>query len=300
MSRPDPEADPYRIRSFVPDFDAIAAEIAARSKALAARSLIWSGSAYGEGNRERMDILLPRNLRPGAPIHMFVHGGYWRSGDKADYTCVAAPVLAAGGIAAIVEYDLMPGTRLGTLVGQVRRAACWLAAQAPGLGADPARLTVSGHSAGAHLASFLAANGQSDPWLPNPPVIPPVAGLLLLSGIYDLSGIPDSFLKEEARMTKAEAATWSPLTARQHVGPQRVIALGAEETEPFHTQAGRLHRLYRGLGVKTEQMVRPGLNHMNVVLDLADPNQPLGQALANLVQSARLKPARPRADATAG
>ncbi|AZL58164.1 alpha/beta hydrolase [Tabrizicola piscis] len=294
MSRPEPDADPYRIRSFVPDFDAITAEIAARSKALAARSLIWSGSSYGECARERMDILLPPNLRQGAPIHMFVHGGYWRSGDKADYTCIAAPVLAVGGIAAIVEYDLMPGTRLGTLVGQVRRAAAWLAARAPGLGADPARLTVSGHSAGAHLASYLAATGRSDASLP----ATPVAGLLLLSGIYDLSGIPESFLKEEARMTEAEAANWSPLTARQQIGPKRIIALGAEETEPFHAQAGRLHRLCRGLGVKTELMVRPGLNHMNVVLDLADPDQPLGQKLANLVQSARLQVALPFPGAT--
>jgi arylformamidase len=289
MSRPEPESDPYRIRCFVPDFDAIAAEIAARSRALAARALIWSGSSYGEGARERMDILLPPNLRHGAPIHMFVHGGYWRSGDKADYSCVAAPVLAAGGIAAIVEYDLMPGTRLGALVNQVRRAAAWLVAQAPGLGADPSRLSVSGHSAGAHLASYLAATGPSD--TQPPPTA--VAGLLLLSGIYDLSDIPESFLKTEARMTEAEATAWSPLTARQHIGPRRIIALGAEETAPFHDQADRLHRLFRTLGVETGLLRRPELNHMNVVLDLADPEQPLGQALADLVQSARLTPILP-------
>ena len=52
-------------------FDAIAAEIAARSRALAARSMMWAGSAYGDGARERMDILLPPGLRAGAPIHMF-------------------------------------------------------------------------------------------------------------------------------------------------------------------------------------------------------------------------------------
>jgi arylformamidase len=281
--------DPYRIRSFVPDFDAISAEISARSKALAARSLIWSGSPYGDGPRERMDILLPPNLQNGAPVHMFVHGGYWRSGDKADYTCVAAPVLAAGGIAAIVEYDLMPGTRLGTLVNQVRRAARWLVAQAPGLGADPTRLTVSGHSAGAHLASYLAATGPSD----TQPPATPVAGLLLLSGIYDLSAIPASFLKTEARMTDAEAEAWSPLASHQHIGPRRIVALGADETLPFHDQADRLHRLYRTLGVETRLLRRPQLNHMNVVLDLADPRQPLGQALADLVQSARLAPILP-------
>jgi arylformamidase len=278
MSRPDP----YRIRSFVPDFDAISAEIAARSKALAARSLIWAGSAYGGGARERMDILLPENLRQGAPIHMFVHGGYWRSGEKEAYTCVAAPVLAVGGIAAIAEYDLMPGTRLPVLVDQVRRAAAWLAAQAPGLGADPARLTVSGHSAGAHLASYLSATGPADP---GPPRLP-VAGLLLLSGIYDLSDIPGSFLKDEARMTPAEARDWSPLTSDHHAGPPRIIAFGAEETPPFQDQAQRLSRRLARAGCEARLMVRPGLNHMNVVLDLADPDQPLGRALADLVVSA--------------
>lgn len=275
--------DPYHIRNFVPDFDAISAEIAARSRALAARSLIWTGSPYGEAARERIDILLPSGLRAGAPIHMFVHGGYWRSGDKADYSCIAAPVLAAGGIAAIVGYDLMPGARLSTLIGQVRRAAAWLAAQAVGLGADPARLTVSGHSAGAHLASYLAATGPSDPQ----PMSCPVAGLLLLSGIYDLADIPTSFLKDEARMTPAEAAAWSPLTAQQHPGPRRIVALGADETAPFHHQAARLHRRFQAGGIASHLLVLPRLNHMNVVLDLSDPNQPLGQALANLVQTAR-------------
>lgn len=278
-----PAKDPYRIRSFVPDFDAISAEIAARSRALAARSMLWTGCAYGSGPRERMDILLPTGLRAGAPIHMFVHGGYWRSGEKTDYTCVAAPVLAAGGIAAIVEYDLMPGTRLPVLVDQVRRAAAWLASQATSLGADPARLTVSGHSAGAHLASYLAATGPSDTAAPTTPV----AGLLLLSGIYDLSDIPGSFLKDEARMTPDEAASWSPLTAHQHRGPRRIVALGADETPPFHAQAARLHRRFSATGIDSDLVLRPGLNHMNVVLDLADPGQPLGQALADLVQSAR-------------
>ena len=277
--------DPYRIRSFVADFDAISAEIAERSRAVAATATMWSGSSYGDSPRERIDILLPPDLRHGAPIHMFVHGGYWRSGEKSAHTCVAAPVLAVGGIAAIVEYDLMPGTRLGTIVGQIRRAAAWLVAQAEALGADASRLTVSGHSAGAHLASYLAATGPAEV---DPPLTP-IAGLLLLSGIYDLSDIPGSFLKDEARMTAEEAAAWSPLRSRQHVGPKRMIALGAEETPPFHDQANRLHRLFQSVGLESTLISRPALNHMNVVLDLADPKRALGQHLAALVQDSRVR-----------
>jgi arylformamidase len=275
--------DLYRIRDFVPDFEAIAAETAARSRETTARSLIWASCAYGTGVREKMDILLPRRLRGGAPLHMFVHGGYWRAGNKADFTCVAEPVLAAGGIAAIVEYDLMPGTRLDVIVGQVRRAARWLAEQARGLGADPARFTVSGHSAGAHLASLLAATGPHEQGTLEPLAL---QGLLLVSGIYDLSGIPGSFLRHEAEMRPDEAEAWSPLSATQHAGPLRVITVGANETLPFHTQATHLHGLLQRQGMASELRCEPGLNHMNVVLDLADPEKPLGRRLAGLVENA--------------
>ena len=89
-------------------------------------------------------------------------------------------------------------------------------------------------------------------------------------------------------MTPAEAAAWSPLTAHQHAGPRRIVALGAEETPPFHAQAARLHRRFGAGGLDTDLMVQPGLNHMNVVLDLADPGPASWpRILANLVQSAR-------------
>lgn len=279
--------DLYRIRDFVPAFEAIVAETAARSRETTARHAVRADLAYGEGPREVLDLLLPPRLVAGAPLHMFVHGGYWRSGEKADHRCVAEPVLAVGGIAAIVEYDLMPDARLDVLVGQVRRAARWLAAQAPGLGADSRRLSASGHSAGAHLASFLAASGPLDAMAP--PFL--VSGLLLLSGIYDLSGIPSSFLKEEARMRPDEAADWSPVTASQAAGLLRVIAVGAEETDPFLDQAARLHRLLEDGGLSSEHRVEPGLNHMDVVLDLADPERPLGGRLAAMIEDPQ--PSRP-------
>ncbi|MFB2553065.1 alpha/beta hydrolase [Ensifer soli] len=274
--------DLYRIRDFVPDFDAVAAEFAARSRAVSDKARLLADRRYGSGLRECVDILLPPQPRTGAPLHVFVHGGYWRSGEKENYRLVAAPVLEAGGIAAIVEYDLMPAARLSVLVDQVRRAVLWLQARAAEFGADPSRLTVSGHSAGAHLASFLAATG---PLEQEAPPLPAVRSLLLVSGIYDLSGIPDSFLKNEAGMTPAEAAAWSPLTADQRAGPARIVAFGAEETTPFHEQAAALAGKLDAQGQPAELLPVAGLNHMNVVLDLSDPAGRLGRRLADMVAS---------------
>ncbi|KJF72854.1 alpha/beta hydrolase [Agrobacterium arsenijevicii] len=274
--------DLYRTRDFVPDFDAIAAEFGQRSRELSAKTEVLADIRYGARSREVLDIILPKRPKAGAPLHVFVHGGYWRSGEKANYRLVAAPVLAAGGVAAIVEYGLMPGTRLPTLIEQVRRAVLWLEHHAGDFGADPRRLTVSGHSAGAHIASFLAATGPAETTIPS---LPAIRGLLLVSGIYDLSGIPDSFLRDEAEMTPVEAADWSPLTSNQLYCPQRIIAFGANETPPFHEQASALDAQLGARNMSSELLAVPGLNHMSIVLDLADTAGHLGGRVADIVSS---------------
>ncbi|MGD9479722.1 alpha/beta hydrolase [Shinella sp. G-2] len=274
--------DLYRIRDFVPDFDAIATEFAERSRKLSETADVLADIRYGAREREVLDVILPSRFNAGAPLHVFVHGGYWRSGEKENYRLVAAPVLAAGGVAAIVEYDLMPGQRLHVLVDQVRRAVLWLQKHASDFGADPRRLTVSGHSAGAHLASFLAARGPEETAEPS---LPEISGLLLVSGIYDLSEIPGSFLRDEAEMTLSEAAAWSPLTSIQLHCPQRIIAFGTEETSPFHQQATALTAQLNARGSVSEILPLPGLNHMSVVLDLADPAGQLGGRVASMISS---------------
>lgn len=279
------DRDLYRIRDFVPDFEAIASEIAARSRALSARATMRTDIAYGAAPREVLDIVFPQTPLAGAPLHVFVHGGYWRSGEKANYRAVAAPVLAAGGIAAFVEYDLMPGQRLPVLVAQVRRAVLWLQHNAAHFRADPQRITVSGHSAGAHLASYLAAMGPQEA---TQAALPEISGLLLVSGIYDLSGIPDSFLKHESGMTRVEAAAWSPLSSVQNAGPDRIVAYGRGETPPFHKQAVSFHEKLVAQGQPSELLPVPALNHMTVVLDLADVDGMLGSRLANLVASDKI------------
>ncbi|MGV0817588.1 alpha/beta hydrolase [Martelella sp. AMO21009] len=276
------ERDLYRNRDFIPDFDAIMAETEARSRAFADRSRVERNVRYGETPRQSFDLVFPPAPAPGAPLHMFIHGGYWRAGSKETHTLVAEPVVAAGGIAALVGYDLMPETRLAEIVAQVRAAARRLVDLAPEIGADPERFTVSGHSAGAHLASLLACRAPGDSL---PPDVPTLRGMLLVSGIYDLSGIPGSFLKDEAGMRADEAQAWSPLAARHMPGPLRIITRGEHETAPFQDQAIALDALLARDGQQTELRTEPGANHLSVVFDLADPEAALGQRLSALVAS---------------
>ena len=70
----DSKPDLYRNRDFIADFDALLAETAARSRALAAQTEMQANIAYGPRPRERMDLLFPPYLKQGAPLHLFVHG----------------------------------------------------------------------------------------------------------------------------------------------------------------------------------------------------------------------------------
>jgi arylformamidase len=276
------QRDLFRNRDFIPDFDAIMEETEARSRAFAARTRVQRNVSYGPTARQSFDLVFPEDPKPGAPLHMFIHGGYWRAGSKEAHTLVASPVVAAGGVAALVSYDLMPETRLGEIVAQVRGAARHLVKLAPEIGADPGRFTVSGHSAGAHLASLLASQAPGDMW---PPDVPELSGMLLVSGIYDLSGIPGSFLKDEAKMRNDEAHAWSPLFARHLTGPTRIITGGERETAPFQDQAKALYALLDGKASEVELRAEPDKNHLTIVFDLADPGAPLGRRLFELVCS---------------
>ena len=149
------QKDPFRIRDHVAEFDTIVAEIVRRSTESRANIPMVADVAYGPDATETVDLFFPKGKRERLPVHMFIHGGYWRMFSKRDYSYVAETVTSAGAIAVIVDYALMPAVRMAAIVDQVRRARQWVADHIADYGGDPGRLTVSGHSAGAHLATML-------------------------------------------------------------------------------------------------------------------------------------------------
>ena len=91
-----------------------------------------------------------------APLVLFVHGGGWAVGDKAQYAAVGVRLARAGFVVAIVNYRLSPPAQHPAHAEDVARAVAWCYRQAPYYGADPERFYVIGHSSGAHLAALVA------------------------------------------------------------------------------------------------------------------------------------------------
>lgn len=271
-----PTKDPFKISDHVADFAEISKHYSERSAQTLARHPHQLDIPYGNNAAEQLDLIYPKNLTQGAPVHMFIHGGYWRSGSKADYSYMAEPVIASDGIAVLVDYPLMPQARMPQLVAQVRQAMAWVKHHIADHGGDAQRITASGHSAGAHLASYLAATGPQDQEQAQS-----VQKLVLVSGIYDLAPIPESFLQPEIGLTWSEVENWSPLDAEHDPNVDRIIVVGGNETRPFHTQAEE----FQALLPETDGNLRilPGLDHMSIILEMGDPNTDAGQILADIV-----------------
>lgn len=259
--------DLFRTRDHVADFDDYLAQFVTRSAATRAVLRGELNVAYGAGPSEKLDLFFPEELSGPAPVHLFVHGGYWRMFAKEDYSFVADTITQAGAIAAIMDYSLMPSVRMETIVDQVTRAEQWLVEHAAEFGGDPARFTVSGHSAGAHLCAMLLR--EESPSKPQ--------ASLLLSGVYDIEPLRQSFLQPLIGITAEEAARFSPLKLGMAKPTNVHILVGDRETEPFHSQASALANK---LG--TTNTTVSG-NHMSVVLDLGDAQTEAGTALRSIL-----------------
>lgn len=268
--------DPFRIRDHVADFDAIVHDIVARSAATRETVPVVADIAYGTGPSETVDLFFPAERRPAMPVHMFIHGGYWRMFSKRDYSCIADTVTAAGAIAVIVDYALMPLVRMAAVVDQVRRARDWVVTNIAQHGGDPSRLTVSGHSAGAHLASLLFTRDQPSNH---------IRAALLLGGLYELEPLRSSFLQAEIGLTDAEVAAFTPMTQEHDPATSVTMLVGADETAPFHDLADRFTERLRSQGLTVSRSDLAGRNHMDSVRDLAIASSDTGRHLGDLVRS---------------
>jgi acetyl esterase/lipase len=103
----------------------------------------------------RLDLY--RAPQTDAPLVLYVHGGGWRSGDKADAGAERLSPLAAYGVTvASVDYRLVPGATFPDQVHDLKGAVRWLRAYGPSLGVRTGQLGIWGASAGAYLGSLLA------------------------------------------------------------------------------------------------------------------------------------------------
>jgi len=116
--------------------------------------------AYGPEPRQRLDVYSARGQQGSAPVIVYVHGGGWTSGSKDLYRFVGETLAERGYLTVMAGYRLYPEVRFPVFVEDAARAVAWTRAHATGLGGDPKRIFLMGHSAGAHIVLLLALDAH--------------------------------------------------------------------------------------------------------------------------------------------
>jgi len=234
---------------------------------------------FGPGPKETLDLFLPAGAVRATLL--FIHGGYWRSLDKADHVFVAPPLVAQGYAVAVSNYDLCPAVSIATIVEQTRRAVAFVAREAAGWGASEARLVVAGHSAGGHLAAMMVATD----WRAAGFDRCPVAAAASISGVHDLRLLTRASMNADLGLDAAEAARLSPALLAPASDAPLLLAVGGDETPEFLRQTALMHDAWprQRPRMAPAPIVVPGTNHFNVVLELASDDTPLARAVGALL-----------------
>ena len=231
--------------------------------------------AYGAQPIEQLDIY--RSARPNAPVHVFIHGGAWRSGAAKDYAFPAEMFVAAGSHYVVPDFawvqDVSGG--LAPISDQIRRALAWVARNTASFGGDASRIYVSGHSSGGHQAGVLATTDwKHDFGLP----ADVIKGYVLMSGIYELKPVSLSARSSYVTFDERTLAELSSIRHLERIAAPVAVVYGTLETPEFQRQSREFAEALRKAGKPVQLIVADGYNHFEVMETLANPFQFAGRA----------------------
>jgi arylformamidase len=223
--------------------------------------------AYGQARGETLDIFPAAG--PQAPVVVYVHGGYWRSLGKGDFSFVAPPFVARGAAVVVPDYALCPAVTIEDIALQMVKALAWTWRHAAEFGGDAGRIVVVGHSAGAHLAAML----MSCRWKQVADDLPAtlIHGALAISGLYDLEPIRHTpFLQSDLRLTPSQVARLSPAFFPRPKSGALQAVVGGSESEEFLRHNQLIRDVWGPTAVPVCEAVT-GFDHFSILDSLTEP-----------------------------
>jgi acetyl esterase/lipase len=253
---------------------------------------------YGADIKQRLDLYLPRNKVAHAATLLFLHGGGFREGDRAQYGYIAKPFIEQGILVAVASYRLTdPGFRYPDQVEDVKLAVRWIYQHIAHYGGSDMRIFVGGHSAGAILAADI---GVDRSWM-RKSGIPARAlqGIAPVSALYDLR-VPDPnalkkvFWNVYAPTIEIQESA-SPLLRVRDPAPAAVVGVGALEqhgAEDFVAGSTALVEKLNGAGSSARLVSLSGMGHKEAVLALGDGQSEIALAIIRMIKGSEQIPPR--------
>ena len=219
--------------------------------------------AYGEHPRQRLDVYMPREpaMPASRPLVVFFHGGSWQSGSRGDYLFVGQALATCGYVTVVPDYRLYPQARFPDFVHDAAAAFAWAREHALEFGADPRRIFLMGHSAGAQMAALLATDGS---YLRARELgTDAIAGVIGLGGAYDFLPLRDPVLEEIFPAQDRHLS--QPVHFVQGGHPPMLLAVSVDDrvVDPGNTE--RMATRLRGVGSPVHVLRYRRLGHILIL-----------------------------------
>jgi len=234
------------------------------------------GIRYGISVDETLDIFLPSSSAPGAPVHIFIHGGFWYQFGSREWSFVAERLTAAGAIVVIPRYSLCPKVGVAEIVAQMRSMLCWVWRNVAQYGGDREKIFLSGHSVGGQLALELTlTDWEAEYGLP----ATTIKGVTSISGLYDLTPIALCYVQEYACLSSRDSAKLSPISHVTPVATPLILTAGALEPEGFLRQMEDFRSAWEAAGNAVDAFVLDDHNHLTILEEVSVPGGRIIEAI---------------------
>jgi acetyl esterase/lipase len=237
-----------------------------------------SDLAYGKQRHERLDVYVPDGPSASRPLVVFWYGGRWTHGDKGDYKFVGAALAALGYVAVLPNYRHYPEVKLDGFMEDAARAALWAHDHGAEFGADPQRFYLMGHSAGAHIAALVTLDQR---YFRAAGRVPPIAGLIGLSGPYDFLPLTDTDLQDMFGPPERYADS-QPIQFVRPDAPPALLVQGLKDTYVAPKNAVNLAAALKAQGVPVTLKLYPTLSHADTVAALSLPARRRAPVLSDI------------------
>lgn len=252
-------------------------------------------AAYGSGPQQFGELRLPAGPGPH-PVVVLLHGGCWQNAYDLGYMAAPAEALRRAGFATwTLEYRRI-GDPGGAWTGTFQDAAAGtdhlreLARTRP---LDLGRVVLAGHSAGGHLALWLAARRNLPAGSPIRSADPlPVRGVVTLAGIADLRAYAAGSGSCNAAVPQLMGGLPAAVSERYaQANPRELLPLGVpvrlvqgdrDTTVPV-AQATGFEAAARAAGDDARVVLLKGAGHFDVVAPFAPAWAEVERAIRSLI-----------------
>ncbi|MES2259006.1 MAG: alpha/beta hydrolase [Pseudomonadota bacterium] len=233
--------------------------------------------SYGPGQRNRLDIYLPKRIDGSAPVLVFYYGGNWVSGERADYAFVGRALAARGIIVVIPDYRLYPEVSYPTLLDDPALALAWTVREIARFGGDTKRLFAMGHSAGGYNAAMLALDARRLAGFGLTPAV--LRGWIGLAGPYDFLPVENPTARPVFHFPDTPPDSQPINHVSASAPPALLIAPVRDSLVNPQRNTGGLARKLREHGVAVSEHYYDGVSHTTLIAAFSPPLRQLAPVL---------------------